>query len=70
MSTTPLLTQLNEEYPEWALEYGNDPLVAALELGIVSCLDVAAAHTVLAFDDEPANWNRVERYFEDYATDA
>lgn len=63
-----LLTRLNDEYPEWALEYGNDPLVAALELGLVSCLDVAAAHTVLAFDDEPANWDRVEQWFNEYHT--
>ena len=42
---------LEREYPEWALEFNNDPEAAALELGLITPEELEAYNTQLRFEE-------------------
>ena len=67
MSPTTLRKRLNDEHPTWEMHY-EDAATAAVELGLLDDIDVEAAYKVLDFEDEAANWERLERYYSEYNT--
>jgi len=64
MATQSLRERLDKDYPNWYLEFDNDPRQAAIELGLVDAVDVAAADTMLDFNDESDNWARLEELYD------
>jgi hypothetical protein len=58
-----LLEQLDHAMPGWRLEYDNDPMAAALDLGLIEHEDVEAVtdYRPLNFNDTAAAWQRLEQ---------
>lgn len=54
-----LLQQLDAALPNWRREYDNDPMAAALDLGLIDEEDADPEVQELDFSDERANWARV-----------
>lgn len=67
MNNHGLRALLDKAVPGWAVDFDNNPAAAAVELGLFSTIDAEASKRVLNFNDEAANWRRLEEYYVDYS---
>lgn len=67
-----LLEQLDKAMPGWRLEYDNNPMDAALDLGLIEGTDVdyATTYRPLNFRDADTVWERLEQGWQEDATTA
>ena len=67
-----LLQKLDQVWPSWRKDYDDDPLAAALDLGLIKPEDASAAteYQPLNFHDEAYAWSRVaEQWYEEHGDD-